>query len=233
MNSIDNLNLAKFIVSFGSMNDYSSTVLQTKRALDLHDMAALNNQHHDADILKDALDGIETAKKYGFTRDCIIEINKSFIHSEEEDPKWPGHLRSASSYNPDDAIIIVTDPKGTTKDAYFAPETVYPEDLDEIVDEFNNSKKTTKDAWRVFAKISKLQPFQDGNKRTALIAANAALNTWEDENYLTLPFDNIDHADFIVNLMRFYKATDEIQENKALDRMVDGAGLITDPVQHS
>ena len=91
-NKQNNLDLANFIVSFGSMNDYSSTVLQTKRALDLNDLSKLAHQTHDGDILKDALDGIEAAKKYGFTRKGIIEINKSFTHSEEEDPTIPGHL---------------------------------------------------------------------------------------------------------------------------------------------
>ena len=215
-----NLDLANFIVSFGSMNDYSSTVLQTKKALDLHDLSKLHHQHHDGEILQDALDGIAAAKKYGFSREGIIEINKSFTHSEEEDPDIPGHLRQAS-YNPDDAIAIITDSKGTAEGAYFAPENVYPGDLDEIIEQYNSSDHTTKDAWRVFAKLSKLQPFQDGNKRTALIAANSASNTWENQNYLTLPFDNIDHAEFMINLMRFYRADTEEKEEKALDKMVD------------
>ncbi len=86
----ENLDLANFIVSFGSMNDYSSTVLQTKRALDLNDLSKLVHQHHDGAILKDALDGIAAAKKFGFTRQGIIEINKAFTHSEEEDPSIPG-----------------------------------------------------------------------------------------------------------------------------------------------
>ena len=219
-NKQNNLDLANFIVSFGSMNDYSSTVLQTKRALDLNDLSKLAHQTHDGDILKDALDGIEAAKKYGFTRKGIIEINKSFTHSEEEDPTIPGHLRNSKFYNPDDLIVIITDPKGTTEGAYYAPENIYPEDLDEIVEEYNFSEHTKKDAWRVFAKLSKLQPFQDGNKRTALIAANSAYNTWESKNYLTLPFDNIDHAEFMLGLMRFYRADTPSQEDKALDRMM-------------
>lgn len=37
----NNLGLANFIVSFGSMNNYSSSVLQTKRALDLHNYLTL------------------------------------------------------------------------------------------------------------------------------------------------------------------------------------------------
>ena len=53
-----------------------------------------------------------------------------------------------------------------------------------------------------------------------MIAANSAYNTWESKNYLTLPFDNIDHAEFMINLMRFYRADDSDQEDKALNRMM-------------
>lgn len=219
-NSQRNLDLANFIVSFGSMNDYSSSVLQTKRALDLKDFSKLAKPKQDEGILQDALDGIAAAQKYGFTSQGIIEINKSFTHSAEEDPKIPGHLRTSKFYNPDDAVVIVTDPHGTTKGAYYAPSDVYQEDLDEIVNEYKESKQTRRDAWRVFAKLSKLQPFQDGNKRTALIAANSAYNTWANKNYLTLPFDNIDHAEFMINLMRFYQAENSQQEENALDKMV-------------
>ena len=68
---------------------------------------------------------------------------------------------------------------------------------------------------------AKLQPFQDGNKRTALIAANAAYNVWEKENYLVLPFNELDRAEFTINLMRFYGATDHSAENKAFSKMLE------------
>lgn len=68
--------------------------------------------------------------------------------------------------------------------------------------------------------MSKLQPFQDGNKRTALIAANAALNTWEKENYLVLPFNDLDRVEFTINLMRYYIAADSEEENKAFKKMI-------------
>lgn len=216
----NNLELANFITSFGSMNDYKSTILQTKRALDLNDDSKLKKAS-DIDILKDALDGIKAAKKFGFSSEGIIEINKAFVHSKTEDPKFPGHLRTSKYYNPDDKIVIITDPNGTTENAYYAPDNVFIEDLNEIVNNFNESSQSNKEAWRVFARISKLQPFQDGNKRTALIAANAAENTWHDKNYLVLPFNNIDHAYFMLSLMKFYKANSKEEEESALAKMVD------------
>ena len=215
---VDNSALASFIASYGSLNGYGSTVLQTKKALDTH-----NGKHlpkSDRALFNDALDGIKAAKNYGFSADGIIAINRSFTHSETEDPPWPGHLRTEKYHNPDDEVVIITDPRGTSNDAYWPPKTVTARDLDKIVDTFNTSKKTTKDGWRVFAQIAKLQPFQDGNKRTALIAANSAMNTWENERYLALPFNGIDNAEFMVNLMRFYVAKTPADEEKALDNMI-------------
>lgn len=215
---VDNSALASFIASYGSLNGYGSTVLQTKKALDAHTSKHLPK--HDRALFDDAVEGIKAAKKYGFSADGIIAINKSFTHSETEDPPWPGHLRTDKYHNSDDEVVIITDPRGTTNDAYWPPKTVTARDLDKIVDTFNTSKKTTKDGWRVFAQIAKLQPFQDGNKRTALIAANSAMNTWQAKNYLTLPFNGIDHAEFMVNLMRFYVAKTPADEEKALDNMI-------------
>ena len=218
MNNNDkNLALARFITSFGSMNNYKSSVLQTKRVLDNEVGAKLPK--NDTAILYDALDGISAIEDKGFNSDGIIAVNKAFTYSENEDPQLPGHLRNAF-YNPDDAIMIVTDPNGTSRGAYSAPDVVKKKDLDNIVIEFNKSKKTRRDSWKVFTKISKLQPFQDGNKRTALIAANSAMYTWDNENYLVLPFNNIDHAEFMVNLMRFYVAETDVDEEKALDKIM-------------
>lgn len=232
---VDNSALASFIASYGSLNGYGSTVLQTKKALDTHTSKHLPN--HDRALFNDAIDGIKAAKKYGFSADGIIAINRSFTHSETEDPLWPGHLRTDKYYNPDDEIVIVTDPRGTSNNAYWPPKEITKNDLDKIVDTFNSSKKTSKDGWRVFAQIAKLQPFQDGNKRTALIAANSAMDTWQDEKYLVLPFNGIDHAEFMrssphcggyshaefmVNLMRFYVAKTHEDEEKALDKMIAG-----------
>lgn len=212
-----NIALARFITSFGSMNNYKSSVLQTKRVLDNDEGATL--PENDTAILYDALDGIDAIRNTGFNSKGIIEVNKTFTHSQKEDPTIPGHLRN-SFYNPDDVVGIVTDPNGTARDAYVAPDVVYESDLDDIVNEFNNSKRTRRDGWKVFAKLAKLQPFQDGNKRTALIVANAAMDTWEKQNYLVLPFNNIDHAEFMVNLMRFYVAKTSKDEDKALDKMM-------------
>ena len=83
-----NLALARFITSFGSMNNYKSSVLQTKRVLDNEVGAKLPK--NDTAILYDALDGISAIEDKGFNSDGIIEVNKAFTYSENEDPQLPG-----------------------------------------------------------------------------------------------------------------------------------------------
>lgn len=213
----DNIALARFITSLGSMNDYGSTLLQTKKALDKRDVSPLRDDVDDRAIFTDALKGIEAIKSVGFSTDGIIAINRSFDSDSEEEPVWPGHLRNAN-YNADDNIGITTGTNG--RGNYIPPQHITKEDLDQIVGMFASSDKDEKDAWRVFASLAKLQPFQDGNKRTALIAANSAMGTLQTQDYLVLPFNEVDRLDFMVGLMRYYQAETPQAEEKALDRMV-------------
>ncbi|MGH1672601.1 Fic family protein [Enterococcus faecalis] len=214
---MDNTALAKFITSLGSLNNYGSTVLQTKKALDQKSVKPLRQNQDDIAIFTDTLKGIAAVKEIGFNTEGIIAINKQFDSISDEQPNMPGHLRNAY-YNSDDQIAIIID-EGS-QDAYFPPEVISRTDLDNIVNDFEASGKKEEDAWRVFVRISKLQPFQDGNKRTALIAANAAMNTFENENYLTLPFNDLDRVDFTTNLMRYYQAKTPESENEAFKRLL-------------
>ena len=66
-----NIALARFITSFGSMNNYKSSVLQTKRVLDNKKGAKLPK--NDTAILNDALDGIAAIKKNGFNSAGIVK----------------------------------------------------------------------------------------------------------------------------------------------------------------
>lgn len=233
---MNNSALARFITSLGSLNNYGSTVLQTKKALDQKSTSPLSQDNDDAAIFSDALKGIEAIKKYGFTTDGIISINAQFNTPSDEQPIMPGHLRNAY-YNEDDRIAIIV---GTgASETYIPPEVISKRDIENIVNEFYCSDKKEDDAWLVFARLSKLQPFQDGNKRTALIAANAAINTFEKEDYLVLPFNDLDRAEFTINLMRFYVAKSNDEETAAFKKMLsvlpskeDRLFLLKQPVEN-
>jgi len=53
-----------------------------------------------------------------------------------------------------------------------------------------------------------------------LIAANAAYGALETEDYLVLPFDDLDRAEFRVLLMRYYIADDPSDSQGYFDRMM-------------
>ncbi|WP_461243448.1 Fic family protein [Secundilactobacillus muriivasis] len=217
MTQSDNTALARFITSLGSLNNYGSTVYQTKQALDLKSTAPLRQHTDDIAIFTDALKGMQAIQKIGFNTDGIIAINQQFDTESDEQPNWPGHLRNAM-YNEDDRVAIGVSSDG--KERYFPPEIVTKNDLNKIINQYQHSRRHESDAWRVFAQISKLQPFQDGNKRTALIAANAANGSLDDGNYLILPINDLDRADFTLGLMRYYVADTTEQEEIALQRML-------------
>jgi len=214
---MDNNKLAKFIVSLGSLNNYGSTIAQTQKALDLKDTSVLRQDNDDVVIFEDALKGIEAVQKVGFSVEGIIAINKKFDGDSPEQPAKPGHLRNAF-YDPDDAIVVVTSADG--RGGYIAPDVVTKQDLQDRVDTFLNSTRQENDAWRLFAQLAKLQPFQDGNKRTALIAINAAMDMFSKDDFLIVPMNDLDRMDFTLALMRFYMAESPEQEEQAFQRMI-------------
>ncbi|ERL65149.1 Fic family protein [Schleiferilactobacillus shenzhenensis] len=217
MADIDNTALAHFIVSLGSLNDYGSSAYQTKQALDQHTTAPLRQDNADTAIFTDALNGLAAIDETGFSTAGIIAVNRQFSSPSDEEPRRPGHLRDARS-DPYDRVAILVNAKGT--DAYYPPTVVTWADLDRIVTRYQHSPQRESDAWRIFAAIAKLQPFQDGNKRTALIAANAAYGGLARHDYLILPAKDLDRVEFMVLLLRYYVAADEDEEASVLARML-------------
>lgn len=200
---MNNTALAHFLLAIGQLNDIKSTLPQIKRALDQESPDLLNQDKDDVAILQDAQKGINVAQNSGFSVDGIIAINTAFNSASDEEPTWPGHLRNAF-YNEDDRIGIIVNRE--TQQLYTPPEVVTRQDLQTIVERYNHSSKHETDAWRVFVDLAKLQPFQDGNKRTALIAANAACGVLTSQCYLILPVEEKVRAGFMNILMQYYAA---------------------------
>lgn len=65
------------------------------------------------------------------------------------------------------------------------------------------------DGWELYARLAKLQAFDNGNKRTALISANLLVGSLkgETQTFLTIPTD-FRRTQFDANLMYFYMADD-------------------------
>lgn len=65
------------------------------------------------------------------------------------------------------------------------------------------------DAVRLFAGLAKMQPFGDGNKRTALLAGNGLLIAHGDRHPLTVPISDKDRTWFNRELAAYYLNSDQ------------------------
>ncbi|MFK4926713.1 Fic family protein [Lactococcus garvieae] len=227
---MDNKRLAQFITNLGQFNNYGSTVAQTQKALEIGSSHPLNSNNDDRVIFEDTLKAIKKVLPIEFGSESIIAINAQFTGDSDEQPYHPGKLRWALQ-DPRDKIYVPLWPSlegGAVN--YTPPLAIEKEDLESIAQEWRASSKQIHHAWTIFARLAKLQPFQDGNKRTALIAANHALGALETQNYL-MPPTGRHYKIFMDNLMTFYGAglegAEDISENEALKNFLAHAIQMT------
>jgi len=76
------------------------------------------------------------------------------------------------------------------------------EGLEKMVKELNRTKDNFSKALLVILLLSYIQPFEDGNKRTARMMANAVLLA---NNICPLSFRSIDEADYKKAVVLFYE----------------------------
>jgi hypothetical protein len=215
---MDITKFAEFITALGSLNGYASTIAETRQALEMRNPNILTRGANDAIIFTDAVRAIDAVKCQELSVDTIIEINKNFTGGGDEQPAMPGHLRN-DIYNPEqDSVTVIVNE--VTQESYFAKGVISREDIQKIVTEWFSSNRLGTDAWRLFARLSKLQPFQDGNKRTALIAANLAFGAFKTDNYLLIPERTSDRYRFTADLLDFYSADTEEIEILSLTNML-------------
>lgn len=108
----------------------------------------------------------------------------------------PGELRR------DDQEIAVATPYG-----HYTPPAITAEDLNTLVASELSRGDPLDRALDLFVGIAKAQPFMDGNKRTALFVANAALIASGDDRLVTIPVDENDPSvatEFTDRLARAY-----------------------------
>jgi hypothetical protein len=199
---MDNERLAEFIRALGAFDNYSSSVAKTKKRLE-NPKAPLDAKKDEV-IFDDAVRAIRAVERDVFSVDSIIKINAQFTGDSSEQPENPGQLRDKAFAN-----LYPNFHVDTGFDVYFPPKMVAKTDLDQLVSAFKALETPDDNAgWLLFADIARLQPFEDGNKRTALIAANHALGHLVDQQYLVPPLNGADFQVFNINLGRYYLAAD-------------------------
>ena len=201
---VDTQRLAEFIVALGQFNGYGSTTAQTKEALDTGSTRPLRDDHDDRVIFTDILKAIRAVAGTPFSISSIIAINEQFDGDSREQPSRPGVLRHRTDGPIRNSVRIDLWPSAEGGSVAYVPPTNVDEwDLQDVVDEFDRSSRSDRDAWIMFARLAKLQPFQDGNKRTALLAVNHALGAFASGDFLAPP-TGARYRRFTNQLLEFY-----------------------------
>lgn len=201
---MDNKKLARFITALGQFDSYGSTVAQTELAIATGCTSHLRQDNDDVVIFQDCLKAINKVQDMTFGVKSIIAINTEFNGDASTQPKYPGRLRDMVAHGPEDRIRVPLWADENRETVFhYPPHQVDELDVQRIVDEWEISEKTKIDAWKMFGRLACLQPFQDGNKRTALISINHAMGKLNDQHYL-LPPPGLDFNDFMSNLLKYY-----------------------------
>jgi len=219
---MDNDKLARFITGLGRFNNYGSTVAQTKKALETGCTSHLRQENDDAVIFVDCLKAINEVMNQEFSVASIIAINAQFDGDSNEQPQNPGYLRDGHEFPHCDIIMVPLWPGEEEMVVHRPPIKVEEQDLEKIINEWKNSKKDETESWEMFAKIACLQPFQDGNKRTALIATNHALGALKSQDYI-LPPSGYHFNEFMNNLLQYYYHSKDDGHDDALKRFANFA----------
>lgn len=152
-----------------------------------HDLALLQDLKQLAEVV------IEHAPK-AVDANFIIKLNATMTRSASIEP---GVLRR------DDDYIGVNTVFGRHE-----PEAIMLERLSDLVNSAMSDDDHARNAATLFLAIAKAQPFKDGNKRSAIFAANAVLMNQGIGATMPIPFSDSDESvakEFNLKLARAYR----------------------------
>ncbi|EGO9937556.1 Fic family protein [Enterococcus faecium] len=185
--------LAELIYSVAQYDGYNTSVLQTQKNLSSNKDEWQFSNENDRYIFEDLLKAIHYASNQDeLTVDVFKGINAQMDSHKEGQPEYPGKLRNKIEIHVGD---------------YIPPRTVTEEMVQREIDAVKGN--SIEDGWELYARLAKLQAFDNGNKRTALISANLLVGSLkgETQTFLTIPTD-FRRTQFDANLMYFYMADD-------------------------
>lgn len=179
--SVTMLDLVAVIYSAGKVFDGLSTGrLDTLEFIRSGSVAGVSSRA-DLALLEDLRDAAQHVIVHAgdrVTPELIRSINASMIRSGA---LHPGEFRTAEQ------AIGVSTPYGR-----HTPPAVNAAMLAAIINERLRGRDAIDEAIGLFIDVASAQPFEDGNKRTALFAANAALLARGEQVLLTVPVDDED-----------------------------------------
>ncbi|MDN3311774.1 Fic family protein [Microbacterium oryzae] len=129
------------------------------------------------DVAQYVIDNAASGAPFTIDANYVRAINAKITRSGA---LHPGEFRTS------DQGIGVNTPEGRHE-----PEAITETELQRIIDRAQTSDPV-ETALDVFVETAKAQPFEDGNKRTALFAANSVLIAADTGKLLTIPHDELD-----------------------------------------
>ena len=185
------------IYSMGhTFDNLGSTYIATEEFLTTNNPTVLGSRN-DLALLQDLQDAAQAMLHYdyshGITRDFVRSLNASMTRTAALEP---GKLRESAN-------ILVRTMRGD-----YIPPVPDVHRLDATLSAANASDGTLHDAAHLFSELAKMQPFGDGNKRTALLAANGLLLMKKSTHVLTVPVVDPDKRSFNELLSEWYTQGD-------------------------
>lgn len=172
--------LSPVVYSAGRVfNDLSTSLLDTETFLRLGRMEGAQSRS-DLALLEDLRDVAQFIIDHGQAR---RSIDAEFVRAVNATIKRSGALRPGEFRRDDQGIGV-----GTRYGEHMPPASDESE-LQRLIADALEAKSLREKALNLFVTIAKAQPFEDGNKRTAIFVANGLLILEQAHELLTVPLD--------------------------------------------
>lgn len=202
--SLSTKQLAGLLYSMGRTFDgLQSTFMATEEFLRTGNPRVVNSKA-DYNLLLDLRQAAEYTLHYDYARkpidlEYVKSINAQLTRTAAMEP---GKLRDERT------PVMVNTPLGKYEPP--VPDSATLAYLIRGTVEGATGEDILEDAVRLFAGLAKMQPFGDGNKRTALLAGNGLLIAHGDQYPLTVPTIDKDRAWFNRELAAYYLNNDQM-----------------------
>ena len=201
--SLSTKQLAGLLYSMGRTFDgLQSTFMATEEFLRTGNPQVVNSKA-DYNLLLDLRQAADYTLHYDYAREPIDLAYVKSINSQltRTAAMEPGKLRDERT------PVMVSTPLGRYKPP--VPDSATIESLIKSTVGGATGEDILEDAVRLFAGLAKMQPFGDGNKRTALLAGNGLLIAHGDRHPLTVPTSDKDRTWFNRELAAYYLNSDQ------------------------
>lgn len=207
--------LARVIYSSGKVFDGLSTGrLDTENFLESGSTAGISSR---ADLA--LLEDLRDAASFILTH-VGAKIDAAYLRAVNATITRSGALRPGALRTADQRIGV------RTRHGRYEPAAVDALQLDRLVREATAGEDPAENALNLFLRVAKAQPFEDGNKRTALFAANGLLIGGAAGLLLTVPYNEDDP--FPADLFNDYLARAYVfNDDEPVKELLREAGFVS------